>query len=158
MHTSILYPDLGGDKLDSHRAFTVHYKAAKGHDTDLNYHFDNAEVTLNVSLGTDYDEGSLYFGPMRQEQARTVGRTPKYTEVSHRVGYGILHRGQHMHGAMPISYGERKNLIIWMRSSAVRNELCPMCDKKPQFMKTEGPGDGFTVPQQLEEVDACSII
>ena len=49
-----------------------------------------------------------------------------------------------MHGANPITVGERYNLIIWMRSSSVRNKLCPMCDKYPQLVSTEGPGDGFT--------------
>ncbi len=35
-------------------------------DLDLSYHYDNAEVTLNVSLGKDFTEGNLYFGDMRQ--------------------------------------------------------------------------------------------
>lgn len=35
-------------------------------DLDLSYHYDNAEVTLNVSLGEKFTEGNLYFGDMRQ--------------------------------------------------------------------------------------------
>lgn len=35
-------------------------------DLDLSYHYDNAEVTLNVSLGKDFTEGNLYFGDMKQ--------------------------------------------------------------------------------------------
>ena len=50
-----------------------------------------------------------------------------------------------MHGALPITSGERYNLIIWMRASSVRNKLCPMCDKQPELISTEGSGDGFTV-------------
>lgn len=62
--TSMLYPDCGGRCLDSHKAFVVKYDMNE--DLDLSYHFDNAEVTLNVSLGKDFTEGNLYFGDMRQ--------------------------------------------------------------------------------------------
>lgn len=62
--TSMLYPDCGGRRLDSHKAFVVKYDMNE--DLDLSYHFDNAEVTLNVSLGKDFTEGNLYFGDMRQ--------------------------------------------------------------------------------------------
>ena len=51
-----------------------------------------------------------------------------------------------MHGALPIQSGERINLIIWMRSSAVRNKLCPMCNTVPRLVPSfGGSGDGFTV-------------
>ena len=48
----------------THKAFTVHYKI--GEDLDVSYHYDNAEVTLNVSLGKDFSGGELFFGDMRQ--------------------------------------------------------------------------------------------
>ncbi|XP_035691918.1 2-oxoglutarate and iron-dependent oxygenase domain-containing protein 2-like [Branchiostoma floridae] len=143
----LLYPDWGGDALDSHKAFVVTYKL--GEDLDLSYHYDNAEVTLNVSLGKDFEEGSLYFGNMRQ----VVQSQPSYREHKHRPTYGLLHRGQHKHGAMPIDEGERYNLIIWMRSSKVRNQLCPMCDQKPTLVRTVGFGDGFT--KETKTVDVC---
>ena len=47
--------------------------------------------------------GSLYFGNMYDDN-RLVDN---YTEIEHRATYGILHRGRHKHGAMPISDGER---------------------------------------------------
>ena len=59
----LLFPDWGGGTLDSHKAFTVQYKI--GQDLDLSYHYDNAEVTLNVCLGRAFTESSLYFGNMR---------------------------------------------------------------------------------------------
>lgn len=62
--TSLLYPDCGGRCLDSHKAFVVKYDMNE--DLDLSYHYDNAEVTLNVSLGKDFTGGTLYFGDMRQ--------------------------------------------------------------------------------------------
>lgn len=62
--TSLLYPDCGGRHLDSHKAFVVKYDMKE--DLDLSYHYDNAEVTLNVSLGKDFTEGNLYFGDMKE--------------------------------------------------------------------------------------------
>ncbi|XP_001180150.3 2-oxoglutarate and iron-dependent oxygenase domain-containing protein 2 [Strongylocentrotus purpuratus] len=142
---SLLYPDVGGNSLDSHRAFIVKYKL--GEDVDLNYHFDNAEVTINVSLGKEFSDGELYFGDMRQMPRDET----KYARFEHKKTIGLLHRGQHMHGAMPISEGERYNLIIWMRSSQQRNQLCPMCDEKPDLVESVGYGDGFTDEGGTEE-------
>lgn len=75
----------------------------------------------------------------------------KYARFEHKKTIGLLHRGQHMHGAMPISEGERYNLIIWMRSSQQRNQLCPMCDEKPDLVESVGYGDGFTDEGGTEE-------
>ncbi len=46
-----IYPELVSNEcgLDSHKVFIVKYKIDQ--DTSLNYHFDNAEVTLNINLG-----------------------------------------------------------------------------------------------------------
>ena len=55
-----LYPDLG--TLDSYKAFTIEYDAeTRGHETELGTHFDNAEVTLNISLTAGHEGGELYF-------------------------------------------------------------------------------------------------
>ncbi|XP_062874137.1 2-oxoglutarate and iron-dependent oxygenase domain-containing protein 2 isoform X2 [Trichomycterus rosablanca] len=135
---SLLYPDCGGKWLDSHKAFAVKYKLQE--DLDLSYHYDNAEVTLNVALGKDFTEGNLYFGDMRQVPIYET----ECSEVEHRVSEGVLHRGQHMHGALPIASGCRWNLIVWMRASRQRNRLCPMCSRAPRLQPGHGYGDGFT--------------
>lgn len=62
--TALLYPELGGARLDSHKAFVVKYSLHQ--DLDLSSHYDNAEVTLNVSLGKEFTEGNLYFGDFSQ--------------------------------------------------------------------------------------------
>ena len=59
----LLLPEWSGVSLDSHKAFTVSYK--ENEDVALSYHFDNAEVTLNVCLGKEFEEGELYFGDMK---------------------------------------------------------------------------------------------
>ncbi|CAM5101178.1 unnamed protein product [Natator depressus] len=153
--TSLLYPDCGGGSLDSHKAFVVKYSLHE--DLDLSSHYDNAEVTLNVSLGKEFTEGNLYFGDLRQAPTPV----PTYVEIEHVISQGLLHRGGQIHGALPVTSGERWNLIIWMRSSAVRNQLCPMCNKKPELVDAEGFGDGFTRSPEGDmpkTVDLCSLI
>ena len=147
---SHLFPELTKGGLDSHKAFVMSYRM--GEDVDLGFHFDNAEVTCNISLNDNFDEGVLYFGSMKTGDS-TIGTQAPFAISSHKLGHGLLHRGQHMHGAMPITDGERHNLIIWMRSSTIRNQLCPMCGQKPRLVQVEGPGDGFTA----EVVDVCNV-
>ncbi|XP_043963906.1 2-oxoglutarate and iron-dependent oxygenase domain-containing protein 2 isoform X1 [Gambusia affinis] len=148
---SLLYPDCGGCCLDSHKAFVVKY--AMNEDLDLSYHYDNAEVTLNVSLGKEFKDGNIFFGDMRQV---SISET-ECTEVEHRVSEGLLHRGQHMHGALPISCGQRWNLIVWMRASQERNKLCPMCNRKPSLMEADGFADGFTKQSESQQNGFCEL-
>ncbi|KAJ6656722.1 hypothetical protein lerEdw1_003609 [Lerista edwardsae] len=152
--TALLYPDCGGGCLDSHKAFVVKY--ALHEDLDLSSHYDNAEVTVNVSLGKEFQEGNLYFAGFQQDP----NSVPKYIEVEHVPHHGLFHRGGQIHGALPIASGERWNLIVWMRSSLVRNRLCPMCNRVPELVEAEGFGDGFTGSprgKQPDTVDVCSL-
>ena len=140
------FPDLGFTNLDTHRAFIVHYKADDGEefDRELDYHFDNAELTLNVSLSASHEGGELVFDGFKQEPPGSSGGV---LACEHRPGHGILHRGDHIHMALPIESGERWNLILWLRSSQHRNRTCPMCGKKPDLCEVPSGsyGDGFTI-------------
>lgn len=142
--SKILFPEWVGEKLDSHRAFTVKYSL--DNDRQLDLHFDNAEVTLNVSLDESYLGGNIYFQGLKYDPEPTkLG-----ADVKHRMGWAILHRGRQLHSALPLTQGERHNLIFWMRSSSVRNEICPMCENPPQFLAVQGHyGDGFRVVKKL---------
>lgn len=64
---TVLFPEWTGTSgLQSQRAFTVKYDfESMKENSDLSFHFDNAEVTLNISLDGDFDGGELYFGQMR---------------------------------------------------------------------------------------------
>ena len=60
----LLFPVWVGDRLGSHKVFIVCY--ASGENLDLSYHFDNAELMLNVNLGKQFTGGNLiYFGKMK---------------------------------------------------------------------------------------------
>jgi len=143
-----IYPEWVGDGIDSHRVFIVAYQIGK--DVDLSYHYDDAEVTLNVSLGKTYEGGELYIGGMKDEP----NWSRKCFKYKHRKAYGYLHRAQQMHGSIEIEDGERFNLIIWMRSSSIRNRCCPMCNQKPDLFQVEDDGAGFTV----QNVDVCCAL
>ena len=122
-------------ELDSQKVFIVKY--AMNEDTEKAAHFDNAEITLNVALSDDdsYAGGELVFKP---------SKGPLFG-YEHEFCHAILHKGSLIHEALPITSGERWNLIIWARSSKSRNDKCPMCASTP--ILSEAPdgtyGDGF---------------
>ncbi|XP_053815296.1 2-oxoglutarate and iron-dependent oxygenase domain-containing protein 2 isoform X1 [Vidua chalybeata] len=78
--TALLYPELGGACLDSHKAFVVKYSLHE--DLDLSSHYDNAEVTLNVSLGKEFTEGNLYFGDFNQVLSTSHSPLPPHPSAS----------------------------------------------------------------------------
>merc|ERR1712048_1108263 len=104
------------------------YEAADHGDRDLSLHYDNAEVTLNVNLGGNWTGGQVTFlGPVR-------GAEEPPLSVALQRGYGVLHAGQELHRAEPVLEGVRQNLILWCRSSGVRNGECPMCWAPPELV------------------------
>ena len=117
----------GSDSLDHHRSFTVRYEPeGAGKDVDLAYHFDDAEMTLNVNLGGHFEGGELLFGGLKSDgDEKHSARYPHF----HREGIAILHRGSHCHEALPVESGKRTNLIMWCRSSQVRIRYCAMCGR-----------------------------
>lgn len=144
-----LFPQFGAASFDSHKSFAVFYKAEPGFDTDLAAHFDNSEVTINVSLSQGHEGGELVFS----NDGKTFG-------VEHELGVGLLHLGSYVHQALPLLTGERWNLIMWLRSSDVRNQQCPMCQSKPQkiLAPQESMGDGFTDGFEDQESAVCDIM
>ena len=68
----------GSDSLDHHRSFTVRYEPeGAGKDVDLAYHFDDAEMTLNVNLGGHFEGGELLFGGLKLRRRReALGQIP----------------------------------------------------------------------------------
>jgi hypothetical protein len=110
-----------------------------GHeDAGLSTHFDNSEVTLNVNIGGEWAGGGelVCLGAADQGPA---GRRDPPVVMSPRLGFAVIHRGQELHGARPISTAvdsalvpqsaSRTNLVLWARSSHHRENVagCPMC-------------------------------
>ncbi|CAF1060365.1 unnamed protein product [Rotaria sordida] len=108
--------------LDSHHGFIVEYAMDK--DKKLDFHVDDAAVTLNLCLGEEFTGGQLYFGGIRCS-SHTSTTPPKHDEeiyLEHQVGTACLHLGNHRHRALPITSGRRLNLILWCRSSNFDDE------------------------------------
>lgn len=124
--TRVLFPDAAGASLDHHRSFVVEYQMDK--DRELAYHYDDAEVTLNVCIGGNFEGGELLFGKVKSSKGPDLERYP----VAHQVGMGLLHRGIHRHQALPIESGERYNLIMWCRSTEFRYNECPHCGRRKE--------------------------
>jgi hypothetical protein len=116
--TTILYYEWGGGHLDYHHGFVVEYEIGK--DIQLDYHMDSSEVTLNVLLLNAFEGGSLFFQGVRDTPSEG-NENFEFKWSKYSPGTAILHVGQHWHGAYPITSGERKNFILWMRSSEFRS-------------------------------------
>ncbi|CAF2899954.1 unnamed protein product [Rotaria sp. Silwood2] len=108
--------------LDSHHGFIVEYAMDK--DRKLDFHVDDAAVTLNICLGTEFTDGQLYFGGVRcsSHTSTTQPRDEEEIYLEHQVGTACLHLGNHRHRALPITSGRRLNLILWCRSSNFDDE------------------------------------
>ena len=117
----------GATTIDHHRSFLVRYDAATDRELDLAYHYDDAEITLNVNLGGLFEGGELLFGGSGEDARFESHVSSNRTPVTHREGVGIMHRGAHCHEATPTESGKRVNLIAWCRSSDARRRRCAMC-------------------------------
>mmetsp|Transcript_53577 Transcript_53577/g.138569 ORF Transcript_53577/g.138569 Transcript_53577/m.138569 type:complete len:369 (+) Transcript_53577:191-1297(+) len=108
-----LFPE-EGSTCDDHHCFIVRYKA--GEDVGLDMHEDDADVTLNVCLGKEFEAATLSFcGLAADDNHRKFAHT-----YSHEKGRAVIHLGRHRHGADDIASGERVNFILWSTSSAYR--------------------------------------
>lgn len=115
----VFFSEVGGSTLDSHHGFVVEYGTNR--DVELGFHVDDAEVTLNICLGTQFSGGELFFRGVRcDEHVNTETQSGEIFDYSHVPGHAVLHSGRHRHGARPTISGNRINLILWCRSSAFR--------------------------------------
>lgn len=124
----------GGAHMDRHKSFVVRYEM--GQDEELSSHYDNAELTLNVSLGRGFESGELlFYGPKGRAAASPLA-AHDWTGAG--AGHAVLHLGRELHAALPITAGERLNLVMWCRSTRWRRrEGCPMCGRTDQLLRPD---------------------
>lgn len=111
---SVLFP-IEGSELESHHSFTIRYKG--GEDTHLDVHTDDSDVTFNVNIFGNYTGAPLVFCGINGEPDHRHFRTA----YQHQLGYAVMHRGRHRHGAEDITAGERMNLVVWSYSYNYRH-------------------------------------
>lgn len=126
--------------LDHNHGFTISYAREGPDDIKLDSHMDDSEVTLNVCLGDDFTDGSVFFGPARDHPNAKQFEGEGKTIVPHVPGFGLLHAGQHFHGAHQIGTGRRVNVVAWARSSSAfastAEHLAERCSgDEPQFIE-----------------------
>lgn len=112
-----IYPQwVQGEEVEEVFGFMVRYDMSG--DVELAEHADASCVTLNVCLGPEddgreaFEGGELAFRGVRFQDGDAAKRPQ--TVIKHHVGVAILHLGQHLHQATPITAGVRENLIMWM--------------------------------------------
>jgi hypothetical protein len=134
--TKHAFPEHAGASLDYQHAFVVEY--AEGGDTDLGFHVDDSEVTLNACLGLAFEGAEVYFRGARCDAHRDApAGDAESWQWQPAPGRAILHAGAHRHGVHPLRSGRRVNLIVWARSSRHRRARpaphagpaawCPAC-------------------------------
>lgn len=86
-------------------------------------------MTINVCLGKVFEGGTLYFYGGRSSALKQYPRhllqsmeEKEILEYTHSVGKAVLHLGDHIHGAKPITKGERWNMIIWLKAKKQRKD------------------------------------
>lgn len=98
-HAESAFPEFRRLRKDPY-AFAVDYSMKT--QRSLAAHTDTSDVTLNVCLTSGFTGGDLVFGEGR-----------KRFVLKHKLGQAIIHRGAHIHRAMPLTSGTRTNLILW---------------------------------------------
>ncbi|KAK1388381.1 putative PKHD-type hydroxylase [Heracleum sosnowskyi] len=117
--STIFFPEVGGDTIDSYHGFIVEYGADAAHHLD--FHVDDSEVTLNVCLGEKFSGGELFLRGVRCVKHVNVNSEPEETfDYSQVPGRAVMHRGRHRHGALSTTSGHRVNMLLWCKSSIFR--------------------------------------
>jgi hypothetical protein len=99
-------------------AFTIRYQPDE--DMELKEHSDAAIYTLNINL--NIAEGDSDDDPHHQRNETYEGSTLYFLDentkervpVLFQPGMAYLHKGLVRHAALPITSGERHNLVIWV--------------------------------------------
>jgi hypothetical protein len=117
--TSRYHPE---DDCESY-AFTIRYHPEE--DMELKEHSDASVYTININLNLisqtieEEEEGSHHGGNNTEQYSGSslyfvdpITDSPRY--MSFTPGMAVLHRGLTRHAALPITHGERHNLVIWL--------------------------------------------
>ena len=101
----LLFPDITGYDTQTF-GFSIQWQPDT--DTALRAHTDASSVTLNVNLNLPGEEfagsGVRFFDR----------ETQKVSELTFAPGTALMHHGSVPHESMPITEGERSNLVLWL--------------------------------------------
>ena len=79
---------------------------------------DESAITVNLCLGKDFTGGQLVLHEIRSTDSESSKSSDMSDTVIEQVpGVAVMHVGQHYHSVLPLTSGERMNLVLWMQSS-----------------------------------------
>ncbi|MFT2110807.1 2OG-Fe(II) oxygenase [Marinomonas sp. 2405UD68-3] len=101
----LLFPEVMGYDTQT---FGFSIKWQEGMDTSLRLHTDASAVTMNINMNLpseDFTGSEIdFYDP----------NTGKVKRVSFEAGTAMIHRGHVAHAALPITSGERSNIVLWL--------------------------------------------
>jgi len=123
----LLFPEYSScGELDWCQGYVVGYSPTPSSGVQrsaLVNHSDDSEVTINIALTDAFTGGELHFGHMRGSAVDDC----TYFAAKPSIGTALIHSGRRLHKVESVLAGERFNLILWCRSSKLRNGSCPCC-------------------------------
>ncbi len=132
----LLFPGVTG--YDSQTfGFTIQYQS--GMDTSLQPHTDASAATLNINMNLP-DE------PFTGSQVDFYDRKKNKVErVVFEPGRALIHRGNVLHTAQPITSGTRSNMVLWLYGKQMQIP--------PQHMSTKQDVADVRWRQSMEALD-----
>lgn len=107
----LLFPEIIGFDTQSF-GFSINYQPDT--DTSIRPHTDASAVTLNINVNLP---GEAFSGSTVNFFDSSTGETH---ELAFQSGTAMIHRGNVPHAAMPITSGERTNLVLWLYGDSGR--------------------------------------
>ncbi len=107
----LLFPEIIGYDTQSF-GFSIHYQPNT--DASIRPHTDASAVTLNINLnlpGEGFTGSNVDFYDLS---------TGKNHSLAFKPGTAMLHRGNVVHAAQPITSGERTNIVLWLYGDSGR--------------------------------------
>lgn len=109
----LFYPDYIQRADDSQTfGFSIAWTASPDGDKNIQRHSDHSALTLNVNMNIpsdNYEGSSLYFVDQRTGEEVPLEFAP---------GMAVMHRGAAPHASLPITQGERHNMVLWLYGAA----------------------------------------
>ncbi|KAM7271741.1 hypothetical protein ACFE04_030955 [Oxalis oulophora] len=78
--SKVFFAEVGGCSLDAHHGYVVEYGVDR--DTELGFHVDDSEVTLNVCIGIEFSGRDLFFKGVRCDNHVNSTTLPNETVAS----------------------------------------------------------------------------
>lgn len=134
----MLFPDITGYDTQTF-GFSIQWQPDT--DTSLRAHTDASSVTLNVNLnlpGEDFSGSGVRFFDQKTQQV---------SELTFAPGTALMHHGSVPHESMPITEGERSNLVLWLYGESGQVARPGLdhesIDAKQRWTVPSVQGDGF---------------